>query len=159
MRAMQSNDVIAFFAQLIEESREAYVQDLEAMSEEQVSRAPGGTARSGLDFTYEVVVVNQRIAARLRGEEPAPWPFESWVTAPEGWSRDQAVQAIRDSMNEALEAWKAVDPEKVFQPLVEDKPGTRPASFAFMVAHHAGYHDAQLNYLQSLAGDQEVHWK
>ena len=34
-----------------------------------------------------------------------------------------------------------------------------PFACAFMIQHHMTYHDAQLNFIQSLHGDMAVHWE
>ncbi len=156
---MTPSDLKAFFRKQIETVGADYAKDIEALSEEQLAATPGGTARSGLDISYEVSVVNNRIASRIRGEDPGPWPFEGWVKAPEGFGgKDRAQRAVSDSIAAVLAAWDSV-PEGELNREIKLKTGqTNPLDLAFMCAYHTGYHDAQLNYVQALHGDDETHW-
>lgn len=143
----------------IAESANMYIQDLEAMDAELLGKSPGGVARTPYDFTYEVVVVNRRVATRLRGEDPGPWPNEGWMTAPEEFrSKEAAVREMKSSSDEVLAAWDALDASKIGETIVIPNGETTALSMGSLIATHAMYHDAQLNYIQALAGDGEMHW-
>lgn len=136
-----------------------YLLDLQSMPDHMLEDSPGGDARAPYDFTYEVVVVNRRVAARLRGQEPEPWPFEGWAVAPEGFrSKDKACGELQASIDEVLQAWTALTDEEALAEF--DLPtgkGTK-LGIASLVATHMTYHDGQLNYVQAMNGDSEVHW-
>ncbi|HRF59024.1 MAG TPA: DinB family protein [Fimbriimonadaceae bacterium] len=143
----------------IAEGTGMYIQDLEAMDAELLGKSPGGVARSAYDFTYEVVVVNRRVAARLRGDDPGPWPSEGWMTAPDDFkNKEVAVREMKASSEEVLAAWDALDAGAIETPIVLPTGETTPMSMASLIATHAVYHDAQLNYIQAIAGDGEMHW-
>lgn len=152
-------DVKGHIRNRIEEAAACYVKDFEAIAEEDLARSPGGTARSPFDFTYEVVVVNKRIAARLRRETPPPLQREGWMTAPEEFkSKQGALQAFSASVNEVLAAWDHVSPSHVDDAIETPSGHTTALEMASLCASHLTYHDAQLNYFQSLQGDSEMHW-
>lgn len=137
-----------------------YSQDLKALTDEHFSNSPGGTARTPADFTYEVVMINQRIAKRLRGEDPGPFNFEGWMTAPpEFGMRDEAVQKFDASISEIVDALEKTPEDQMLRTIVTPSGETSPFDIVTFCAMHINYHDAQLNYVQSLLGDMEMHWE
>lgn len=154
------SDLKTYTRARIAESTGMYIQDLEAMGAELLGRSPGGVARTAYDFTYEVVVVNRRVAARLRGEDPGPWPSEGWMMAPDEYkNKDFAVAEMKESSEEVLAAWDLLDPAAIEKPIVLPNGETNPLAMASLIATHAVYHDAQLNYLQAISGDGDMHWE
>src|SRR5687767_13340517 len=79
---MANEQVKQYFRKQIEDARDDYVKDLEALPDEALLNSQGGTARTAFDFTHEVAHVNRRIAMRLRGETPPDVTDEGWVKAP-----------------------------------------------------------------------------
>ena len=156
---MANEKVKEFIRKQIEDARDDYVKDLEALPEETLANSQGGSARTAFDFTHEVAFVNRRIAMRLRGETPPDVADEGWIKAPaEFQTKAAAIEDLRSSMDEVLAAWDALPAEDMMKPIrLKTRQGSA-LEFAYMCAHHTGYHDAQLNYLQSLQGDMEVHW-
>jgi len=154
-------DLHAILRKRLDSARVNYVSDLESMTAEQLGTSPGGAARTPFDFTYEVAFVNRRVAMRLRGEVPEPFPSGGWITAPEGLRTvDQAVAEINSSVDEVLAAWDALAEDDLEKGFVGVSGETMSfIDLMFMVSYHMGYHDAQLNYLQAILGDAEVHWK
>lgn len=157
---MAESGIKTHIAERISSARDTYLKDLEAIDEPSLGQSPGGVARSPFDFTYEVVFVNRRVSTRLRGGVPEPFDFESWMVAPEEFcSKETAIKELKDSATEVLDAWNALPEEDLFK--VIDTPGgpTNPVKVASLCATHLVYHDAQLNYLQALLGDDEMHWE
>lgn len=137
-----------------------YKSDLDAMSPETLTTRPHGAHRSPLDYTYEVALVNHRIAARLRGEHPGPMPDGPWVMAPTG---DDAVATVLEEFKASglavVAAAEALPAERYHEVPHGLKPedGSNVGLITFVCIHLA-YHDGQLNLTQSMNGDQEVHW-
>ena len=143
----------------IEDWGKSYANDLRAMSEEQLAASPGGSARTPYDFTYECVYVNNRVAARLRGEDPGPWTNEGWMKAPDDFrNKDAALGGFEASVKSVLDGIDATPPEKLRDKIALPTGETSPLAMADLVASHLCYHDAQLNYHQAIHGDEEVHW-
>lgn len=144
----------------IEQATSFYVKDLEAMTEEQILGSVGGTARKPVDFTYEVALINRRIAARLIGTEPpaAPEGDDWWVAPEELRSKAAIIEYMKESTRQLLEAARSVSEEESGK--MVGAPGSeRPAfALAYFAGMHTMYHDAQLNYIQSLSGDLAMHW-
>ncbi|MCB8933252.1 MAG: DinB family protein [Fimbriimonadaceae bacterium] len=144
----------------LQKSKTMYLQDLEAMSHEHLSKSPGGSARTPYDFTYETAVVNRRIAKRLRGEDPGPPPFGEWpVAPPEFQDKDTAMKELEASANDVIAGWDATPEHKLTEKIPLPKGETSPLDMAKLAAVHMSYHDAQLNNHQAICGDDQVHWK
>ncbi len=150
-------DVQAFFSKQLESVKSDYLKDLKAFALEQRGTSPGGSARTPLDLTYEVAHVNRRLAKRIRGDEVEPFPNDGWMKAPEGYGTT-ASEAFASSMDEVIQAWNNLPENELFRPIQLAKEVTHPLDLVWMVCYHTGYHDGQLNYLQSFYGDEKVHW-
>ena len=157
---MQPAAIKDFIREQIVSAKSDYAKDLEAMTHEQLGTRPKGSARSPYDFTFEVVFVNKRIAKRLRGETPEPVPEDSgWMTAPDSFqNKEQAKKEMDDSMQEILDAFDKVPADDLGKTIQLPASETSAFKLGYFAAHHANYHDAQLNYIQSLNGDEKVHW-
>lgn len=132
-----------------------YLSDLQAMNEDDLL-GKEGEARSPIDFTYEVVIVNRRIASRMRGENPEPMKFEGWMVAPADFrNKDRAIKEFDESAQEMIDA-VGDDPLRTVQ--MPDRT-TTAFELANFGALHMMYHDAQLNYIQALKGDMAMHWE
>ncbi len=140
---------------------EYYAQNLAALSHAQLDASPGGAARAGYDFTYEVVVVHRRIAARISGRDPGPSPFgESWMLAPPEFRNPETAMAeLRDSGKEVLAAFENVPEEGLEVEIPVPSGTTSPLAMMELACAHITYHDAQLNYIQALHGDEKMHWE
>ncbi len=152
--------VKAFYKKQIESVRDLYVKDLDAMSQEDLGKVPGGAARTPFDFTYETMFVNGRITKRLKGETPDPMSGDDgWMKAPaEFCQKERAVAEFKDSMDAILAAWDTIDESKAFDTIVLPTSETSLAGLAHFACVHNAYHDAQLNYHQAIHGDDKMHW-
>lgn len=158
---MSTFNLIGYLTDSIEATRADYVNDLLSCSPEMIVFRPENGGRSIADFSHEVAVVNGRIAARMRGEDPGPWPYEGWVTAPEDMQTAEALSAaVTESALAVCEALKGLTEDQLLEEVTfGNSSPTSLFKLAAMVPYHTGYHDGQMNYIQSLHGDQDVHWK
>lgn len=140
----------------LQQARSAYILDLEALTEAELVAPVKGTARTPFDFTYEVIVVNNRFAERLRGEDPGAWPFgEGWAVAPPEYrNKPRALEDFQSSM----EAVRQALGDDLYRTISTPSGNTTPYELGLFCALHVMYHDAQLNYIQELSGDMKMHW-
>lgn len=137
-----------------------FLDDLAAMPEDLLSNCPGGVARTPFDLTYEVAMVNRRITKRLKGEDPGAWSPMPWITAPEDYrTKEGAISDLQNSVDELLAAFDGYPEENLETKIPTGSGETTALAMANLAGVHAIYHDAQLNYLQTLVGDPEMHWK
>ncbi len=143
---------------VLTDARDRYIQDLEALSHDQLAARPNENTRSVYDFTYEIVVVNQRFLSRLNRQEP-PDLAEGWIKAPEDFcNKDRAIADFRKSMDDVEALLKPLTPEEFGTEIPMKQGSWTIFRIVCFLAMHVNYHDGQLNYIQSLAGDGEVHW-
>ena len=144
----------------VEQATAFYIKDLEVLTDEQLVQSAGGTARKAIDFSFEVGEVNLQFAARLKGQEPAPsLSGDDWAVAPEELRTKSAIiDYIQTAANELISAARAI-PEEEIGKLVGAPGRERPAyALVNFGGMHTMYHDAQLNFIQAISGDTEVHW-
>ena len=136
-----------------------YISDLSALTHEQLAASPAGHGRAAYDYSYEVAVVNDRIAQRMCGAEPEAWPFEGWVICPDEYRDPEKISArVADSLEKILAAWDGLSAEDRMKP-IQTQNGTQfPVGMMHFASMHTMYHGGQLNLVQAMAGDLEVHW-
>lgn len=155
---METEGLKAFFRSQLEETLVGYLKDFDALTHEQLDVSPGGKARTAYDFSYEIAVLNERFAKRMQGIDPGDWPFEGWVVAPtDHRSKDRMREAIANSNDSLLKAWDELPAAEMFRPIATKTGETNPLQLASFASIHTSYHDAQLNYLQALHGDDQMH--
>lgn len=140
---------------------ESYVKDVAALGADKMSDAPGGSARVAWDYSYEVAFVGRRIAARLRMENPPEWPWkEGYAIAPEEFRTVDAISAELTAAGEEVCAAIMAADESTFRHEWVFGEDFKMSGFqmAMHAVDHISYHLGQLNQLQMLNGDAEVHW-
>lgn len=137
-----------------------FQQDLESLPAEAFAQKLGGKARTVADITFEVMLVNDHVGMVMRGEEPFAWPEGGWITAPENLQSKEAVTAaFAASTQKLIETVEAFSEEQFTEPLAtEDGETTRTERCRFMTLH-LWYHSGQLNFIQTLLGDDNWNWK
>ena len=129
-------------------------KDLVAHDANRLGESPNGTTRSVADIAWETVVINQRIASRLRGETPAPAADGFPTCPPELANTTGLVSAIHESTQAVLDAMGDDEAR-----LVQVLSGAENAiGYAMFAAIHMFYHLGQVNYVQTTYGDADVHW-
>jgi hypothetical protein len=133
-------------------------QDMEALPEEAFAKAFGPATRTVADVIYEVNLVNDHVGMVIRGEEPFDWP-DGWITAPEGFrSKSAVMDGFKKSSDSIIATVEALS-EDAMKTVVQTEHGerTRFARCQFMTLH-MWYHSGQLNFIQTLLGDNDWHW-
>jgi uncharacterized damage-inducible protein DinB len=133
--------------------------DLEALPEEAFTRKFGEKTRTVADIVYEINLVNDHIGMVMRGEEPFAWPEGDWIAAPADWhSKEQIISEYQTSTERILQTVEGFSAEDMEAPLTtENGETTRFERCRFMTVH-LFYHSGQLNFIQTLLGDDQMHW-
>lgn len=141
------------------ENTQLFLDDLEAMPEEMFGRSPGGVARCPFDIVFEVAYINRRLTTRLQGGDPGPFSPIPWTKAPAEFdTKDKAIAAVRESADGLLAEWDKLQESELMREIQTPGGMTNPLELGNLAATHVLYHDAQLNYIQTLAGDADMHW-
>ena len=136
------------------------VKDLDALSEEQSSSSPGGCARSALNVVAECAGFNRMVAGFLKTGTVTSVPPEQREALLASFDTKEKARAFLDeTTDELIAAIDGVD-ESTLGETTSDLLGFPMTRFAIaeMPAGHMMYHDGQLTYLQTLHGDNNVHW-
>ncbi len=138
---------------------DCFLNDLKALPESAFSQEFGGKARLLADIVYEVNLVNDHIGMVIRNEDPFSWPEGQWIKAPESFAgKDHIVAAFEASSARILATAEGLsDADLQTTVMTEWGERTREERIRFM-AWHVGYHDGQLNFIQTLLGDDGWNW-
>lgn len=137
-----------------------FLQDLEALPDDSFQKKFGPKVRTVADIVYEVNLVNDHIRMTIGDEEPFEWPTGGWITAPESFQSKEAVLAgFKESSGKLLQTVDAFTTEEMESPLHTDDGETTRSERCRFMSLHLWYHSGQLNFIQTLLGDNGWHWK
>ena len=135
-------------------------QDLDALPEEAFDRKFGPKARTVADLVYETTLVNDHVGMVMREEKPFDWPSGGWITAPEALrSKADVIAAFARSFDRICETVGSFTPEEFVSLLQTDEGETTRYERCQFMTLHLWYHSGQLNYIQTLLGDDAWHWR
>ncbi len=133
--------------------------DLKAIEADKTNICPGGCARTALNIVAECASVNGMVATVLAGGEynrPSAEERDAFLNSFD--TVEKTLVYLDKETERLLEAIASTD-ESTFGD--EMSPFGRPMNrfgVAGLPSWHMMYHDGQLNYIQSLHGDGEMHW-
>ena len=137
-----------------------FLQDLQALPEEAFDQHFGGKARTVADIVFEVNMVNDHIGMTIRGEEPFEWPDNGWITAPEDFrSKSVVIETFEKSSARILETIEGFSEEDLAGTVQTEHGETDRFERCRFMALHLWYHSGQLNFIQTLLGDDGWNWK
>lgn len=134
--------------------------DLKHMPEGCFNESHGGKARTVADIVAEVSGLNMMVVGILNGATPAMPSDEERAAYTASLNNAEAcINAIRSSGEAIAQAIKDTS-EATFAEMTTAPWGMSLTKYQFanIVVNNMWYHDGQLNYLQSLHGDDQVHW-
>lgn len=135
------------------------LKDLEALPEGAFTNPFGPKTRTVADIVYEVNLVNDHIGMVIRGEKPFDWPEGGWIKAPEDLDSKQAVvEAFRVSSDRFGETAESFSGAALCEPFDTGEAVTTRLERIRFATVHMWYHSGQLNYIQTLIGDDVWHW-
>lgn len=135
-----------------------FTKDLEALPEEAYTQHFGGKARTVADIVHEVNLVNEDIYNNMQGKPVSEWP-EGWITAPDHLKTKVEVIAAFSQLMEKIISLVESYSEEDLEAKVETEHGeTNRYERCRFMALHMWYHSGQLNYVQTLLGDDGWHW-
>ena len=161
--ATSTNEALrSYVTKTFEITNGEFVRDLNALSEENLGKSWSGS-RTAYDIAYEVGLVNRRAAKMCREVEFGPWPWEfgnEWLKAPDELRSKAAIMKHIEETGQELLDSIGTDVEKIVRVSGPSGDGARPIyQIVIGATKHTFYHDAQLNFIQELTGDMQVHWE
>ena len=132
--------------------------DLLAIPEEAIFQNFGGCSRTAADIVFEIGQVNDHIGQGVRNEVQFEW-VDGWLKAPESWKTKQdVVDAFEKSADLTIKTFENFTQEELEVPYEDDGKTTTRIERCRFIAWHNDYHSGQLNFIQSLLGDDKFHW-
>ena len=156
---MPTLDLRAHLRSTTERAHALLVKDLHALPEDKSNLVFGGVARPALEFVVECGTANEGIAGMLQNNpSPRRTPEERTAFFATFITRQQALDYLEEQTQGLLATFDTLDLETLGE-IVETPLGLQTRfALAELAATHMMYHDGQLNYLQALHGDGEIHW-
>ncbi len=154
-----ATDAKAIAVSMLKGSYHLLSKDLEFLPEDAFDRKFGPASRTVADIVYEVNMVNDHVGLTIRGEDLFPWP-EGWIKAPDDFrSKDTVIAGFTQSMEKFIATAEAFSEEEIVHPF-KDEDGKEVNRFerCRFVALHNWYHSGQLNFIQTMLGDDSMHW-
>jgi len=134
-------------------------KDLEALPEEAFEKHFGGKARTVADIIYEVNAVSDHLGMLVRGEK-TPEDSEGWITAPPDFrGKQKVIAAFQETTNNLIQTFEGFTQEQLLEPVETERGPTTRYQRCLFAAIHIWYHTGQVNYVQTLLGDDAWHWK
>ncbi len=153
-------DTKPFSARALKKACELFLKDLNALPEEAYTKDFGAKTRNVADIVYEVNLVNDHIGMVIRGEKPFEWPDEGWIKAPADFhTKAVVIAAFEKSSAKIVETADSFSTEEMEAKFVDEERETTRSERCYFMALHLWYHCGQLNFIQTLIGDDEWHWK
>lgn len=141
-------------------AQDRLIKDLKAIPPDKNGACPGGCARSPLDIVVECGRINRLVGTSLNTGKAERMPPEEQETQLKSLDTCEKALAYLDTETRFL-----LDAIQNFD---EDRLGDISSDFIripmthFAIAQlpglHMMYHDGQLNYIQTLFGDDKIHW-
>lgn len=136
-----------------------FIKDLDSLPEDAFCKQLGPKARTVADIVYEVNLVNDHVGMVIRGEDPFPWPEGDWIRAPAGFdTKEKVIAAFKASSDRFLSTAEALSPDQFEDSIKTDEGVTTRFDRCRFVTLHMWYHSGQLNFIQTLLGDDAWHW-
>lgn len=135
--------------------------DLNHIPEDEYTVSKGGKARTIQAIVAEVVGLNKMVAEILKGDGAGPMPSDEERAAFEAAfaTRADCQTAITESAEALARILEKTRDEDLAK--TEMAPWGMPMTYlewSNIAVVHVMYHDGQLNFIQSLNGDDQIHW-
>ncbi len=156
------NKAIEQAKQAVNTAKDRLLKTFSFVPNDKLNWSPSPTAKNALRIAAHAAVGNYANASLIRGEKlktTSPSEMMAFVYAEEKkvTSRDQAVKLIEDSCKTVLAALDGLTEQKMATS-VASPFGTFPMMFWMnFPSSHMEYCAAQIDYLQTIWGDLEIH--
>jgi len=130
---------------------------LQYTPDDKLDWVPMGVAKTPRAIFVECAGGNRWLAAELRGESNAAAVFEG-IKADDYPTREALAEFVESSQAELLAAIDALSEDQLDEKRQVFWGEETLRDLVWMGMMHTGYHVGQLNYIQTLWGDAEMHF-
>lgn len=133
--------------------------DIRNMPDDMMRSRPAEKARTAYDIIYEVSWLNRSVVDALEGRVDSITVPDGWVTAPAEFQDPKiALEAFETSVKSVADKLRGATPEQLDTVMPTPMGPTPIRAMAGILPVHVMYHSGQLNYIQTLHGDDQIHW-
>jgi len=134
------------------------IADINAIPDEKWTAVIGGSVRPANDLLADVVTNLLWVTSAVKGEESDAYNKMGELGA-EFADKQAAIAAFAAASAALGEAVNAASDEDLNRTVMAPWQMQTPVfTLATISVNHIWYHDGQFNYIQSLLGDEKVHW-
>ncbi len=135
-----------------------FSQDLENLPAEVFDRSLGGKARTAADIAHEVRITNERLCRDMQ-RQPSEAQPNGWVIAPEELrTKEATIQSFKTSSEQVVQLIEQMSLEEMEEIVPGVLGDASRADHCRSMTVHLWYHSGQLNFMQTLLGDSDIHW-
>jgi len=143
----------------IDFARRLFCADVDAMPEDLLSATSGGASRCGFDLIFELSGMYHTFAGLLSAGDGTISGPKGWVRAPLDFRRkDDALSGLQSAFDAFTNALKSYAGNVLTDEFSSPVGPLTPLAMANLAAWHTMYHSGQLNYIQTIHGDESFHW-
>lgn len=159
-RPIMTKDLIL---NLLQTGQQSLIRTFNAVPDDKLNWAPMDKGRTALDVFSEAAQTCQMITLLIesKGEtKPSPEMFAQMRTERANWTKDDAVAAMNTNSAALYTALGTLSEEDLARPVTLPMGGgtTMPLSAWIMMAYRTFISRfAQINYIQTLYGDTDMH--
>lgn len=136
-----------------------FALDIEHMSPDMLGADNGGKARCGYDVICEVTDLINYVSARAEGQNLSLPEPQGWHRASEDRkNKEAALDDFQAAINRFTAAIGSADEATLSQVIQSPLGELTLLRLAQIMPPHIMYHSGQLNYIQTLHGDDDFHW-
>ena len=146
-----------------ESAKTRLIHALESVPDDKLTWSPSPTAKTPLAIAAHAGMSNSNFASLLRGDPMPDLPFEklmAMMAEAENAikTREEAVQIIEVKSAEAIAALNGLTQARIGEE-VQTPFGSMSVKFIMtIIGRHMDSHAAQIDYLQTIWGDQQMHF-
>jgi len=156
-------EIVAQAVSFAESGKTRLLHALESVPDDKLQWTPSATAKSPLRVAAHAALSNSAFASMLRGDPMPDVPFETlmakMVEAESAvGTRAEAVKLIEEQSAGAIVALNGLTQARIAED-VQTPFGAMPITFIMLlVGRHMDDHAAQIDYMQTIWGDNEMHF-
>lgn len=157
---MQGVDARAYLAGWLTGLVDMYTKDISALPADKWDATHGGCTRPASELTADAIALLDWTTDALKGNVRDDYGMDTIAAMKAKCSDPQAAAAQLASSADAFNSALAGASDEALNAMVT--PPWKMDAPLYVIAQiavsHIWYHDGQLNYIQALLGDGEVHW-
>jgi hypothetical protein len=160
MRMEETMDLKRHLCENMARVRDFYVKDLNYIPADKFDASPMGAAKTAKDMTLECAGLNRILVKLIAGEEAKhPSPEDRKASYASFKTAEDVKGEFSSSFDELIAKVEKLEPAQLDREITAPWGQTLPlGAMLLMGVSHVTYHDGQLNYIQSLYGDDKFHW-